>query len=205
MTTKKCSECGRLLPITEFNLLRKSKDGHQDRCRDCFSKYNRERYAANSTSIKERVKKYRDENPYNELDTRMNACNKNPTQKNAYRAVEAAIRAGVLHKPDTCSMCGCNDSDRRIEAHHYDYAKPLDVIWLCSACHGLADRKKREHEGRPIMSSARPVLMIRDGEKLCKFPTIADAARAVGRSPSAISQCLAGISKTCGGFEWRYA
>jgi hypothetical protein len=51
---------------------------------------------------------------------------------NAKAAVNRAIRKGVLVRPSTCSRCGSMD---RIEGHHEDYAKPLDVVWLCRLCH----------------------------------------------------------------------
>jgi len=148
METKTCRECGRNLPLDQFNKQRRSKDGLQPLCRECCSEYNRKRYAVNSEKIKEDVKRYRAENPNNELGTRIKACEKNPNQKNAYRAVDAAIRAGVLIKPETCSGCGCNNSDHRIEAHHYDYTKPMDVIWLCTPCHRRMDAQRRVREGK---------------------------------------------------------
>jgi hypothetical protein len=30
-----------------------------------------------------------------------------------------------------CLLCG----GEKVEAHHNDYTKPLDIIWLCSECH----------------------------------------------------------------------
>lgn len=148
METKKCSECGRDLPLSEFNKNRNNKDGLQDRCRDCFSRYNKLRYAANREKTKAAVRKYRSENPGKVLETRLVTCRKRPNQKNAYRAVDAAIKAGVLTRPMVCSGCGCPDSDHRIEAHHYDYRKPLDVIWLCTPCHRRLDAMRRAQEAK---------------------------------------------------------
>ena len=45
--TKVCSKCGRELPITEFALNKKCKDGHIGRCKDCVNAYQREQYARN--------------------------------------------------------------------------------------------------------------------------------------------------------------
>lgn len=45
--TKVCKKCGRELPITEFALNKKHKDGHIGRCKDCVNAYQRERYARN--------------------------------------------------------------------------------------------------------------------------------------------------------------
>lgn len=43
-----------------------------------------------------------------------------------------AIKAGLVVKPERCQEC---DSEAPIEAHHDDYSKPLEVRWLCNACH----------------------------------------------------------------------
>ena len=45
--TKVCSKCGRELPITEFALNKKCKDGHIGQCKDCVNAYLRKRYARN--------------------------------------------------------------------------------------------------------------------------------------------------------------
>jgi hypothetical protein len=49
----------------------------------------------------------------------------------ARQSVKRAVRSGKLIK-QPCECCG---SDHAIRAHHDDYGKPLDVRWLCAACH----------------------------------------------------------------------
>lgn len=57
------------------------------------------------------------------------------TQRDRARAAhEARVLRGTVIRPGACSRCGL--SDRRIEAHHPDYSKPFEVVWLCSRCHG---------------------------------------------------------------------
>jgi hypothetical protein len=34
-------------------------------------------------------------------------------------------------KKEPCKVCGCEV----VQAHHEDYIKPLEVIWLCVSCH----------------------------------------------------------------------
>lgn len=36
METKKCSRCGRILPLDQFSKKAKSKDGLQPYCKDCY-------------------------------------------------------------------------------------------------------------------------------------------------------------------------
>lgn len=50
----------------------------------------------------------------------------------AHFAVSKAIKAGRLCKPDRCSSCR---KVKRVVAHHEDYNKQLEVIWLCRKCH----------------------------------------------------------------------
>jgi len=56
---------------------------------------------------------------------------KNKDRVNATARVAWAVMRGDLIRPQECK-CGSTD---RIEAHHEDYSKPLDVIWLCKRCH----------------------------------------------------------------------
>jgi hypothetical protein len=49
--------------------------------------------------------------------------------------VAKAVAAGTLI-PQPCVHCGA----RRAHAHHEDYSRPLDVIWLCARCHAAHHR-----------------------------------------------------------------
>lgn len=137
-TTKKCSECGRDLPLSAFNRCAREIDGHQKRCRECFSTYNAERYRADPEHFKRQVAKYRGANPTQVFQTRLATWKKNPTRQNVYKLVEAALSAGVITRTETCSICGTSESNngnRGFHAHHFDYANPLSVVWVCTACH----------------------------------------------------------------------
>ena len=189
MATKTCFKCGQEKPLSEFYKHPQMSDGHLNKCKEC---------------TKADTRKHEQEKPESVLHSRLSAYSKKPTRTNAYRVVEAALRAGVIEKPHSCSICNCPDTEKRIEAHHYDYERPLEVTWLCPDCHFMADQMRRGREGEKAMPWAKPVVMI-DGDKVaCRFDSITDAARAVNRSESAIKQCLAGISKTCGGYGWAY-
>ncbi len=59
----------------------------------------------------------------------------------AHHAVQEALYKGVL-KRQPCEVCG--DAIGVTHAHHEDYTKPLDVLWLCNQHHQwlhLAQRK----------------------------------------------------------------
>jgi len=55
------------------------------------------------------------------------------TKQAAHELVAMAIAGGILTRPKFCEDCG-DDSDS-IAAHHDDYAKALEVRWLCCSCH----------------------------------------------------------------------
>ena len=64
----------------------------------------------------------------------------------AHDALEYAIIKGDIKRPEKCSVCGLNpplakDGRSQIQGHHYDYSKPLDVIWVCKKCHHEIHRK----------------------------------------------------------------
>lgn len=145
---KKCSECGHEKPLSEFNKLRKSKDGHQSICRACCSAYNKARYASDPERHKGNVRKYRENNPRKVLETRLKTCAKSPSRTRANKVVEAALACGELENPGVCYGCGCVAGEHRIEAHHHDYSKPLDIVWLCTPCHRRMDQQRRMHEGK---------------------------------------------------------
>lgn len=63
-----------------------------------------------------------------------------PSRLLAYSRLQNAIDQGKLVRPENCSRCGGNPGrDRlgrsRIEGHHEDHNRPLDVVWLCDKCH----------------------------------------------------------------------
>lgn len=63
---------------------------------------------------------------------------KEPEKMRARYAVFQAVKSGVLKRPSTCESCG---QSGRIEGHHHDYTKQLDVKWLCKDCHAKEHSK----------------------------------------------------------------
>jgi hypothetical protein len=63
-------------------------------------------------------------------------------KKSVTSKVSNAIRSGKLERQD-CEICG-----KKAQAHHEDYSKPLDVIWLCTEHHSLRHKEINEERRR---------------------------------------------------------
>ena len=57
----------------------------------------------------------------------------------AQNLLEQAIKKGIVIRRTICETCGQGGKFKNgrtaIQAHHPDYNKPLDVMWLCQKCH----------------------------------------------------------------------
>ena len=62
---------------------------------------------------------------------------KHPDRQPANNRLNKAVQKGFLIR-SSCDICGTTE---RIEAHHDDYSKPLDIRWLC-------ERHHKEHHAR---------------------------------------------------------
>lgn len=55
-----------------------------------------------------------------------------PVERKVRHIVERAIQKGELTRPLYCALCG---RESRIQAHHEDYSKAFDILWVCASCH----------------------------------------------------------------------
>lgn len=51
----------------------------------------------------------------------------------ARQALNAAVRRGEIVRPEACPLCGSTRGT--MHGHHDDYARPLEVRWMCARCH----------------------------------------------------------------------
>jgi hypothetical protein len=52
----------------------------------------------------------------------------------AKHSLRAAVRRGEIARAVCCEVAGCDRADW-LQAHHQDYRKPRDVIFLCRKHH----------------------------------------------------------------------
>ena len=148
MNVKKCFKCKTDKPLSEFYKHKQMKDGFVNKCKECNKKDVSENYRKNIDHYKKyekqrallphRVKARYDYSQTGQGKEKGNEAKKRWSENNAIKRGAAtivgnAVRDGRLKKQYSCSEC--NISGVRIHGHHEDYAKPLEVRWLCSACH----------------------------------------------------------------------
>ncbi|TWI32780.1 hypothetical protein IQ24_02655 [Paracoccus sulfuroxidans] len=132
-----CRTCERDCAPEDFYVSSKTQ------CKECVKARVRER-ARTNPSVQEYDRQraklpHRRKNSTN-VTSRWRA--QNPDGYKAHSAVSNAIRDGRL-KREPCLFCGTD----RVHAHHRDYARPLDVIWLCPKCHHRLHAAFPETEG----------------------------------------------------------
>lgn len=78
------------------------------------------------------------------VESVLKSRSKYPERYAARKKLQQAVKKGLIQKPERCELC---NRKRYITAHHEDYEEPLEVMWLCRECHGVADRSLRERGG----------------------------------------------------------
>lgn len=121
-----------MLPKTEFYKHPQMADGTLGKCKECCKRdvsanyrKRREQYAAYES------KRFRD--PKRKklvIEYAKKRRQRYPHKDRARQRVHKAVKSGRLLR-EPCKFCGAT----RVQAHHHDYNKPLDVTWVCFKCH----------------------------------------------------------------------
>jgi len=85
----------------------------------------------------------------------------------AHNIVDKAILNGRIQRQSSCQKCGSSgtfrDGRTSIQAHHCDYNKPLDVMWLCQRCHHEWHKHNKAKEVMPSESMPRATITVLSG------------------------------------------
>lgn len=154
---KTCRECNAEKELSEFYKHPRMLDGHLNKCKECVKARVHKHRNANIERFREYDKK-RSMNPdrvrarreYVKTDAgkktkqkaEKNYRHRYPMKYAAHVLFGNAVRDGKIIRENSCSVC---KSNYKVEAHHDDYTKPLEVRWLCEPCH-----KKWHRENKPI-------------------------------------------------------
>ncbi|MGC1177023.1 MAG: hypothetical protein WA843_03035 [Candidatus Saccharimonadales bacterium] len=149
-----CTVCKVLKPITDFNKSSKGKDGYNAQCSKCkYAKTGRKNFLENKEKCyanaakwnkanREIVNKRTRERYAFDKSSIVERDRRHAEKKKAQHLLQTYVQRGKILKPSICSICNCES--KRIEGHHADYSKPLEVIWVCSSCHHNIHKSLKE-------------------------------------------------------------
>lgn len=137
---KRCFKCGESKPLAAFYTHPRMADGHLNKCKECAKKDAMNHYHSLTekriVSPEKRLAYYltrKDKPGRKEVVRKARARSRAryPEKTKAQTAASNAIRDGRLI-PMPCEICG---SANKVQGHHDDYSKPLEVRWLCFKHH----------------------------------------------------------------------
>ena len=153
---KTCFKCGIEKDSSEFYAHKAMADGLLSKCKECtkadVSKNRRDKidyyrsYDRKRGDLAHRVAARAAYAASERGKERQNAgakawIKRNKEKRAAHVILNNAVRDGNIRKPDECDSCGV--SGVRIHGHHEDYERPIDVTWLCPACHTGLHKARR--------------------------------------------------------------
>lgn len=138
---KTCSRCEENKPEDQFGKNSSASDGLNSACKACLNAYQKDRrekmnaskpaeWKKKSADKAAYMRKWHEKNPGYRTRAKQAWLQLHPDRLAVKEKVRYAVRTGKLQKLP-CWTCG----DEKVEAHHYDYSKPLDVVWLCRKHH----------------------------------------------------------------------
>jgi len=132
---KTCFVCKKIKNINEFHSNKNSNDGFRYSCKICTltmnKKWKKDNYDINLISNRRWIKLNPDKIREYKRNHKARFKKRHPEIVSAWSAIYRAVRDGKI-KSKPCVQCG---GINNIHAHHPDYSKPLDIIWLCYYCH----------------------------------------------------------------------
>jgi len=139
---KRCFKCGQVKPVDEFYRHPGMADGRLGKCKECTKRDVSQHYYATIDHQREYecLRNQRPERRAKKREYLQRQIARNPEKRRAHNAVANAIRDGRLI-PHPCQECGTPSA----EAHHPDYLKPLDIVWLCLKCHRAEHKRLKEY------------------------------------------------------------
>jgi len=157
-----CKKCSLLLPLEEFYPLDKTNTRQFYKCIKCYNaavKIYRDSILRSNPEWCERTRaRARTNHHRRKLLGKITLNNKislqratkrwaqnHPDKKKAHRKVNKAIARGELLR-SWCEVCGAGNT----HAHHEDYSKPFDVIWLCPKHHAERHRNMKGLQPKAI-------------------------------------------------------
>lgn len=167
---KNCKRCGADKAPTEYYKMTGNFDGLTGSCKECIKSNVKKHREENIERIREydrqrgqldhrkenvrRVYANRKNDPLKKVQDRRHRVlwlEKNRIKRKCHEIVNNAIRDGIIKRKD-CEKCGEKNLFKNIDAHHEDYTKPLEIIWLCKNCHGERHRELNEQKRQKARS-----------------------------------------------------
>lgn len=139
--TKLCVRCKKIKDIEQFNNNKRCKDGKYYYCKPCKSEISKSEARRHRKDYLRRSHKFRS-TPKGKATVKRVYDNLKINRPEVYRArviLNKTIRTGRL-KRLPCEVC----LEPNGHAHHEDYSKPLDVIWLCRRHHQDLHNSRRQ-------------------------------------------------------------
>jgi hypothetical protein len=129
---KLCTRCNQVKPRSEFHRHCRKPDGLRSHCKACRKIDAKAEYHADPGRAIARSAAWARANPERASALKAAWTARNPEKTLAHRRLNDAVKTGRIERPEKCELC---DTQGRVEGHHADYGRPLDVQWLCTRCH----------------------------------------------------------------------